>query len=349
MVASLNLRNDISSLPIYFSQVREDPELDCRIISSLNRPSKVLMVSSGGDTLCRIASQPSVVSIDSVDANQAQLDISRLKLTLLKFSSENRLRILGHEAMDKDIRWQIVCEICRELKIDINSLGPEELIFNEGLDYSGRYEQLFKGIQSELRRRGISSYELKSKISEVEKVFTEFFDLDVLVDIFGKEATQNPQEAFYSHFFRQLKEFLGNDSSMGSPFLNQMLFGTFAVSPYEWLKSPARKQSDLCETSFHKSMMLDFLINSKDYKYDFIHLSNILDWLSEEDAGLLLDNAFRALKRGGKLIVRQLNSSLDICPLNSKIKWDLQTSNQLKEQDSSFFYRKVLVGGKDCG
>ena len=37
--------------------------------------------------------------------------------------------------------------------------------------------------------------------------------------------------------------------------------------------------------------------------YDFVHLSNILDWLSPADAQALLDLAHAALRPGGRMVV----------------------------------------------
>ncbi|MCM8541248.1 MAG: BtaA family protein [Lentisphaeraceae bacterium] len=347
MIATLDLHKDITSLPIYFSQVREDPLLDWEVIDSLQRPSKVLMIASGGDSVCKLSSHPNISSIDAVDANNSQLAISRFKLSLLKFSSENRLKVLGHEEMDRNVRWQILKEICSESKVKIQELGPKELLFEEGLDFTGRYEQLFIGIQKELKRANICPEKLTDNIELIRELFTEHFSLDLLLSIFGKAATQNPLDSFHNHFFRQLLNFLDQKDSLNSPFLNQMLYGSFSgKNLYEWLKLPALKESDLCNVNFHNHKMLSYLLNSEDSSYDFIHLSNILDWLKEDEAVLLLDNVFRVLKRSGKVIVRQLNSKLDIPAAGNRLNWDYRLSQQLKKVDQSFFYRSVLVGEK---
>jgi predicted SAM-dependent methyltransferase len=40
---------------------------------------------------------------------------------------------------------------------------------------------------------------------------------------------------------------------------------------------------------------------------DFVHLSNILDWLTPEEAIETLSAAYRSLRRGGLVLIRQLN------------------------------------------
>ncbi|MCM8527517.1 MAG: BtaA family protein [Lentisphaeraceae bacterium] len=346
MNKTLNLRADIDKLPIYFSQVREDPRLDEEVIKSIGRPCRVLMIASGGDSVCYLATLDKVTSIDAVDGNSSQISLNKLKLSLLKFSPENRFRILGHEQMDSDIRHQIITEICRENNISISDFGPAELTYESGLDFTGRYEQLFIGIQRELSIRGLKPSDLLTKPLELKCVFREYFDLDLLVKIFGKEATQNPRQSFSEHFLEQACSFINSPQSLNSPFLNQMLYGTFGSEVYEWLKLPALNSSDINPVMFHHSLMIDYLFKADDESYDFIHLSNILDWLSEQDASALLRQVFRVLKRGGKILIRQLNSSLNIECLEGAFQWDQKFSEELTRKDQSFFYRKVLVGGK---
>ena len=346
MFKTLNLRADLEKLPVFFSQVREDPKLDVELIKSTGRPCRVLMIASGGDSVCQLATLDEVTSIDAVDANTSQISLNKIKLSLLKFSPENRLRILGHESMDSDIRRQIIEEICRELKINITDFGPVELSAEYGLDFTGRYEQLFVGIQSELKSRGIRLSDLLINSSVLKEIFGDYFDLDLLVKIFGKEATQNPRQSFSNHFLEQTNDFINRPEGLKSPFLTQMLFGTFGPEVYEWLKHPALNSADLNQVIFHQSLMIDYLLKAPDSSYDFIHLSNILDWLSEEEASTLLRQAHRVLKRGGKVIVRQLNSSLNIESLEGGFYWDKERSEALNKMDQSFFYRKVLAGEK---
>ena len=80
--------------------------------------------------------------------------------------------------------------------------------------------------------------------------------------------------------------------------------------------------------------------------FDFVHLSNILDWLSPDEAALTLEAAGRILKPEGVVIVRQLNSSLEIRKLDCELDWDTAKSASLLKRDRSFFYRSIHVGRK---
>jgi S-adenosylmethionine-diacylglycerol 3-amino-3-carboxypropyl transferase len=78
--------------------------------------------------------------------------------------------------------------------------------------------------------------------------------------------------------------------------------------------------------------------------FDFVHASNILDWLEESDARRLLDAAARALRPGGWILVRQLNSTLDIRGLGGGFAWDESTSSSFLERDRSYFYSAIHAG-----
>lgn len=79
---------------------------------------------------------------------------------------------------------------------------------------------------------------------------------------------------------------------------------------------------------------------------DLVHLSNILDWLSVGEATDCLRSAARVLRPGGCVLVRQLNSTVDIRGLPIDLSWDCELSAALHAADRSFFYVAIHVGRK---
>jgi S-adenosylmethionine-diacylglycerol 3-amino-3-carboxypropyl transferase len=77
---------------------------------------------------------------------------------------------------------------------------------------------------------------------------------------------------------------------------------------------------------------------------DFVHLSNILDWLTPAEASATLRSAHRAMKPGGRVLLRQLNSTLDGERLDSGLVWDTDWGRRLELADRSFFYPALHVG-----
>jgi S-adenosylmethionine-diacylglycerol 3-amino-3-carboxypropyl transferase len=121
-----------------------------------------------------------------------------------------------------------------------------------------------------------------------------------------------------------------------------MYAGTFAPGHrYDWLQSadPIR-----AEVLWHHGTMMGVLSDLPPASADMVHISNILDWLSPSLAAQTLEAAARVLKPGGKLIARQLNSSLDFEALTDVIAWDADWGRRMEPRDRSFFYPRIFVG-----
>jgi S-adenosylmethionine-diacylglycerol 3-amino-3-carboxypropyl transferase len=168
--------------------------------------------------------------------------------------------------------------------------------------------------------------------------------LDNLIALYGEGATQNPAMPFWEHFFLQTINALTCPLAKNNPFLSQLLLGQFTQQPYEWLTKP--KQTISKKLTFLNHTLSETLDMAND-SFDFIHLSNALDWLNPQEAKSMLRSVANKLNPGGMLILRQLNSTLDIPALGShQIKWHVQDGADYLHQDRSFFYKRLLVGKK---
>src|SRR5262249_7975888 len=127
-----------------------------------------------------------------------------------------------------------------------------------------------------------------------------------------------------------------------NPYLWQVLLGRYpdgACLP--WLDAPAPARTP--GVTWAQSFMAPALRAVED-AYDFVHLSNILDWLSEDEATATLALAWRALRPGGWVLVRQLTSSLDIPALGGRFAWHADKAQELHACDRSYFYRALHLG-----
>ena len=89
--------------------------------------------------------------------------------------------------------------------------------------------------------------------------------------------------------------------------------------------------------------MQDYL-NQTDVQFDYIHLSNVLDWLTVEEARSLLELTWHRLKPKGYTLIRQLNSDLPIRALGECFTWLVDESDNLLREDLSYFYRGIHCG-----
>ena len=327
--------------PLGFAQVREDPLLDVWAIDQLNIPAaNIIMIASGGCTASLLATKDNIRNITLVDPNKAQLALCQLKLKLLEeYTPNDRLALLGHMTMPLDVRRRQIEQLLTGAGYDKNQLGDLDNVSKLGPDFAGRYELLFAELQKEL----VDWKKEKSHHQLLENAFKNIMTIENLVALFGEGATQNPALPFWEHFYNQTRAVLAGDLATDNPFLNQLLSGKFSNTTYPWLMQP--KQGLNKNFRYINSLMEDAL-KSNDERYDFIHLSNILDWVSTSEAENLLTIAADKLNPGGLIIIRQLNSSLDIPALGSHIEWLDHQEKELLRMDRSFFYKRIHLGRK---
>jgi S-adenosylmethionine-diacylglycerol 3-amino-3-carboxypropyl transferase len=294
-----------------------------------------------------------------VDPNPAQLALSRLKLKLLVDAEiPTRLALLGHATIPHEERRKWLLEALDSLGLAAGVLGPTELVAKAGPDYAGRYERLFLALRSALEEHAaevnhflrLSSTEQQPALVSPETPLGQALDaalarvmaLPNLVGLFGEEATQNPVQAFDRHFAERVRAASAAFPAARNPYLWQMLLGRYPDGfPVPWLAAPQPKT--LPPVSWECAFMLPVLTRASG-GFDFVHLSNILDWLSPRQAAETLEHASTALGVGGCVLVRQLNSSLDIPALGPQFRWDIDGARELHRRDRSFFYRALHLG-----
>jgi S-adenosylmethionine-diacylglycerol 3-amino-3-carboxypropyl transferase len=353
---------EAASLPIAFSQVREDPALDKAIVEELAPNARVFMIASGGDTAAALAASGSVSHLRLVDINPAQLALTRLKLHLLLHAGRSeRLAILGHLPMTAAERAEALDGILNAMGLSKDSFGPRDLVARVGPDQAGRYEILFHHLRQHLHGHRDELLELlalsepsrqaerpasETSLGRVrDAAFDSVMRMENLVCLFGREATRNAQRSFARHFAAQTRRALAAFPARTNPFLNQLLQGSFhGGDSYDWFDSPPPRQwpEIVCQCS----TAIEALAALPPESVDFVHLSNILDWLSPEDAAKTLALAWEALRFGGLTIIRQLNSTLDIPACEARFRWRAEQAEFLHRKDRSFFYRKLFIGEK---
>jgi S-adenosylmethionine-diacylglycerol 3-amino-3-carboxypropyl transferase len=347
--------------PIAFAQVREDALVDQWVVDRLPANTEVLMVASGGCTAAALATMQKVSRLHLVDPNPAQIALARLKLSLLVTATPTeRLSILGHTPMDAGTRQTRLASELQALDLPEHALGPLDIIAREGPDNTGRYEVLFLKLRESLRGaedKLVSLLELNDTAMQIRRAdpstelghaldvaFDSVMSLPNLVGLFGEGATRNRHEPFSRHFARRTRQALATLPAAVNPYLWQMLRGHFLNgTAYPWLKLDAPTQMPKVEWTV--ASMADVLAKYSE-AFDFIHLSNILDWLAPDEARATLDLTWKALRPAGMTLIRQLNSSSDIQSLDGRFAWDNESATALHKGDRSFFYRLLHLGQK---
>lgn len=352
-------------LPLAFAQVREDPLQDVWLATRQYRARgealRIALTASGGCTAATLAASPSVGLLHLVDANPAQLALTRLKLHLLQtVSSLERMRLLGHTPMPAAERHAALEPVFAALNLEPDVFGPMDEVAARGPDFNGRYEWLFAALREDMaewRDELDAVLTLRNPVEQarlvapdtalgeaLDRAYDAAFDLDVLVQLFGEGATANRVEPFARHFARRTRHVLATLPAADNPYLWQLLAGRYPDVTVPWLaqKTPVPR---LPEITFAQNTMDEALADVPSDQFDIVHVSNILDWLTPAQARVTLERAWQALRPGGIVVVRQLNSTLDVHGCGPEFQWD-PVADELHSRDRSFFYRALHVGTK---
>jgi len=329
--------HEAARLPLAFAQVREDPRLDVEIARTLPADATVVMIASGGETLVELARLP-LRCVHAVDMNSAQLALARLKCHLApRFSPDRSCLLLGHAEQPTEMRLLEMRRVLDGLDLPDDVFGPPEAVARYGADHAGRYERCFAEL-----RRVLSKDDAWVAERRIETALEQVMSLANLVMLFGQEATQNPARPFHEHFATRTRIALKREDADANPFLAQMFHGRFLPGQrYDWLQSSAPLRA---EVLWHHGRMVDVLNGMLAASVHLVHLSNILDWLSDDDARITLAATRRTLRPGGRVIIRQLNSSLDIPALGNAMRWDTRLAAEMESRDRSFFYPHIHLG-----
>lgn len=323
---------EAAGLPVAFAQVREDPRIDAEVLAQCRPGATVVMVASGGETAVRL-SRADVGRLVLADINPAQLAMCRLKFALAGLRKPEASRaILGHSPMAPEERVRHMTELMAGAGIPADAFGDVASLAGAGAAQAGRYERLFAAMRRGLAEPGAT---IGSVLSDVMREAN-------LITLFGVGAVRNPRVPFDRHFAARFRSALAKPEADKNPFLNELLSGGFASGPaYDWLldDSPPRVTPE-----YRRGDMTAVLRDLPEGVAEVVHLSNILDWLSPEDASACLAAAYHALKPGGRVIVRRLNSSLVIPELRSAFRWDEDRSRSSHARDRSFFYADIHIG-----
>jgi S-adenosylmethionine-diacylglycerol 3-amino-3-carboxypropyl transferase len=352
---------EAARLPLAFAQVREDARIDLQIVRRLGRKARILMVASGGCTAAALAASGDVRRLHLVDPNPAQIALARLKLHLLRHADlPHRFALLGHAPLSARERGQQVGEELAALGLSPQMLGPPEVWSEVGPDHAGRYECCFAALRTLLRphEAELSSLLRERNLTEqaarvapeaplgraVDAALDEALSLANLVALFSERATRNPREPFARHFARRTRHVLATLPAAENPYLWQMYQGQFPQGVvYPWLTAPP--PAAFPELVYSTTDMLTAL-GQGGGPYDLVHLSNILDWLPTAEAAELLARTAAALRPGGMVLIRQLNSTLDVPLLGAEFAWQDDAARVLHAADRSFFYRALYLGSR---
>jgi len=307
---------------ILFSQVREDSDVEISVIKKISN-SNILTITSGGCTILDLLSQSelSINNIYAIDSNIEQNYLLKLKLLVIHALKNKKDIIDFFEG--------------RYLKYDdfIDNLNDpfwnnnKEYIYN-GINISGKFEILFK----KYINKNILDYELT----------TQILSKNNLINIFGENAVVNSlNKEFYDHFYNIFTTY---NELYNSPndnyFYKSIVDGKYS---YDCCPKYFNNIHNIIQNSdkinYINDNIINFIsLNKNNIKFDVINLSNIFDWMDNDNRQNILHNIKKILNNNSYIISRRLNGDYDLKKLMEE-----HFLFESIEYDKSHFYSEVVI------
>ncbi|MDQ3035839.1 MAG: BtaA family protein [Myxococcota bacterium] len=355
-----------------FSQVREDPLIDERVIelvaARLGRPIRVLMVASGGCTALGLLALEQVERVVAVDANPAQLCLVELRRqAMIHLPLADQLRLLGAEPCDGEVRAATYARLRAHLPEPTRAhfdARPDEIA--SGVLHAGRFEALFRELTIALADADLDPLARPAEAASsprFREVFERVFERGALAQRFGPAAVDYSMDrSFGEHFADVFARALMRWPTGENYFLHQVFEERYLDVPGG--RPPCLEQAtqaaaiargaERLELARHRfDEALDAIADealAHEAPFDLVQTSNISDWMPVGELRALLVRVRGILSPGGAVLGRRLNGDHRLADVFADVlEVDGALCDELVSRDRSFFYREVVVGFRSGG
>ncbi|MBN8660806.1 MAG: DUF3419 family protein [Candidatus Obscuribacter phosphatis] len=370
--------NHIKTLPLRFAQMREDAQIEAKILAERQGRQSVLTYASAGCTTAYISTIVPLSKLTVVDQNQSNLALTSIKLHLLQdaFPSK-RLKLLGHLPMDAKMRKRSLQCLLAELELPEEILGSLDYVALNGPDFCGRFEALLPTLRDHFKVHKKSWQNLlnldvpawqarligkNSPLKQnLDYALETVFDHETCLLLFAETPLARyfaKEKALSTHLSERIYWAFQNFAATGNPYLQQMLAGRYRSLGSEidcapWLTMPVRPQDFELNLVHLQNNLEKALELEEEASYDLITLSNELDYLEKTDQIKVIAAATKLLKPGGVLLWRSMLETSSNLIMPNQLTWQkseksqkLENSENSEYQDRAFLNSKVFIAAK---
>ncbi len=317
-----------------FGISQEDP-LTEQLILNIRSGDRILSIASGGEVPLSLMSLNEDIAITAVDISEAQIMLCRLKIKAaihLEFPENGKF--LGYAVMLKRDRREIYIEKIRPLLTDDEVAFWDKHLFliDQGVVSGGRFEQYLQKVRLAVNlivgrkniRRLVDSQSLEEQVSVFDKFISTRKSLQLLFKIafhpaiykkrgLQEQALIHADKTTGERFYGKFRDFCTSSEAAGNYFLQYFMCGEcLTKKAYPHFLQPENRQRliknlnrfELRQTTFEQA-----LADSERNYFNKIHLSNLGDWLNEEDFKQVLNAIKRKCSEGTIICSRYLQKN----------------------------------------
>ena len=309
--------------PLQFAVVREDPRIEASLFTE-QLPDHALLIGSGGCTALHLRAKFPQTAITLVEPNSAQTE-----------HLNRKLRALQH------------------LEPSAFNVGTDDV---GGLHECGNFERLFRLLRTVLDVFVISATDRAARCADPDAdwddvvthpywpiAFVTAFDDALLTTMFGPAAVQHATPGSYPDYFRtRIEAGLRADDRARNPWLHHVLLGAYINDRSAWPPFLAAPPTDL---EPFDTRTTDLQGVESFAPFDFVQLSNVLDWTDDDGCRALARRLGDDLAPGARILWRQLNDPRDLVGyFGASFEFSAPRDADLAEHERSLFYDQVHLG-----
>lgn len=313
---------------VQFSVVREDPQIEMRLVQDFDL-KRATLIASGGCTAFGLKALNPDLEIALIEPNPAQVALIKEKIST--FENEGKNKILE--------------------KFGVENSSPESLMER------GNFESLFRQLRLFVQEFIISETEIRNAfINNSAEIWSEvfqnpywsvafelFFSDAILKTIFGQAAIQHaPKNSYPLYFQKVLEKGLTKTDASKNYFLHHIFLGYYFndanALPFYLVNFPL---------DFEFNFFCGFAENYTNFLgRQLVSFSNIFDWCEESVVKQIAGNISGNLDIGSVIIYRQLNNKKNYRHFFGE-EFDWLEISEIIEKDRSLFYENIEIGVKN--
>ncbi|MBX3050752.1 MAG: DUF3419 family protein [Caldilineaceae bacterium] len=356
---------------IFYSVQNEDYRTELAVLAQIGSatPLRVLLVASSGENALNLLTQERVGQLYAVDINPAQLHLCELRRTATHhLSSDEQMRLLGADPatvgeVGREDRLLLYDRLAPHLPDAARSFWDErrEQEIAWGVQQAGRNDALMHDIQEHLQTAGFAP--LRRPLADEElphwqAVYTELMTPAYIRSVFGmpSEALAARIAGIAGYLAEQHFRALQQTDAQHNYFLTTAFANRYADDAGEdglplylqeqgWAtlrRIGTQERLHLRTGSIFDQM--DQLVEASG-PFDLISISNIADWMSDEQYSGAVARIAGALGLGGALLARTgTGSSMILEQTGKHLQLDAEFNRQLSHAERGPWFRTIVAG-----
>jgi S-adenosylmethionine-diacylglycerol 3-amino-3-carboxypropyl transferase len=356
---------------LFYAVQNEDYHTERAVLQRISRlpPHRILMVASAGENVLSLLTHDTIASIDAVDLNLAQLHLCELRRTAIEhLTRDEQLRLFGSDpstvgasgATDRLALFDRIHSYLPAPSLTFwDARRNRDIAF--GVQHVGRNDVIMHDIQTSLHNAGFAPLQRPVQGHELDAwkaVYTDLMTAAYIRDLFGL-----PSEALAARIagiagylgechFRALQQ----PNADHNPFLTTVFANRYATAAGEaglprYLQQDgqtALRQRDVAESlRLHEGNIVELMpALAQTYGlFDVISISNIADWMTEEQFDQVALLARTCLTPGGAFLARTATGrSMIQQVMGNHLATDSAFNEALQEIERGPWFRTIAVG-----